>query len=284
VEIYDPRTNSWALAASMKVGREAHTATLLPNGQVLVIGGFSASAEIYDPGTNSWAPAASMTESREAHTATLLLNGQILIAGGCTNTGVPVSGGLIYDPAVNILWGDSLMHTARCAHTATLLSNGQVLVAGGASNSDRLLTSLEIFTPPGPPNVPEITVTPTSLDFGSVQLYQAGEKVVTVKNDGVLNLTIGRIAFDGANTNQFSKTANKCSKKTLAPGASCTITVRFKPTVTGTKAATFIIPSNDPDENPFIVRLNGIGSNTNLLGHLQFCADCSNPQPMGTGK
>src|SRR5438445_7643449 len=67
----------WAKAASLTVGREGHTATLLRNGKVLVAGGTNgrgtvlASAEVYDPGRNRWSPAGSMTATRLGHTAPL---------------------------------------------------------------------------------------------------------------------------------------------------------------------------------------------------------------------
>ncbi len=111
------------------------------------------------------------------------------------------------------------------------------------------------------PAAPDITVTPTSLGFGAVLLKKrSAEKIVTVKNDGTLNLSIGSISLGGANANQFSTAPDKCSKKTLAPGASCTITAHFRPTTIGAKTATLIIPSNDPDENPANVSLSGTGT------------------------
>jgi len=64
-----------------------HTATVLPNKQVLVAGGIAGahktdSAELYDPATGSWTATATLKPGRYAHTATLLLNGQVLVAGG----------------------------------------------------------------------------------------------------------------------------------------------------------------------------------------------------------
>ncbi len=66
----------------MATARYAHSATLLPNGQVLVAGGFSASAELYDPATGLWTSTGSMTTLRTGHSATLLLDGKVLVAGG----------------------------------------------------------------------------------------------------------------------------------------------------------------------------------------------------------
>jgi hypothetical protein len=111
------------------------------------------------------------------------------------------------------------------------------------------------------PASPDISVTPTSLDFGAVPIREKpAEELMTVKNDGTLNLSIGSIQLGGANANEFSIVADKCSKKTLQPGASCTIEARFRPRSTGAKSATLVFPSNDPDENPVNVSLSGTGT------------------------
>jgi hypothetical protein len=72
---------------NLVAARSSHTATLLPNGKVLVAGGVGssgilASAEIYDPASGSWTATGNMLSGREFHTATLLPNGQVLVAGG----------------------------------------------------------------------------------------------------------------------------------------------------------------------------------------------------------
>lgn len=90
-EIFDPATNSWSRTGPLVIARQGHTATLLADGRVLVVGGVDvvadlwatvASAEIYDPTTDRWSGVAAMEESRAAHTATLLTDGQVLVAGG----------------------------------------------------------------------------------------------------------------------------------------------------------------------------------------------------------
>jgi hypothetical protein len=86
------------------------------------------------------------------------------------------------------------------------------------------------------------------------------DQIITVTNDGTASLSIGAVSLAGGNSNQFVKASDSCSKKTLAPAASCTVTTRFKPTSTGAKTANIVIPSNDPDENPVNVSLTGTGT------------------------
>ena len=82
-----------------------NTATLLPNGKVLVVGGLGdgdvalASAELYDPASGIWTATGSLSTPRQAHTATLLPNGKVLVAGG-SNDGLTVTASAeLYDPA-----------------------------------------------------------------------------------------------------------------------------------------------------------------------------------------
>ena len=71
---------------SMTVPRQYHTATLLPGGIVLFVGG-SAGPELYDSGSGTSTAAGGMVETRMGHTATLLLpSSVVLIAGGDNGT------------------------------------------------------------------------------------------------------------------------------------------------------------------------------------------------------
>jgi len=150
-ELYDPVTGSWRAAPPMAALRSLHTATLLPSGKVLVVGGHNnsapvnRSAELYDPVTNSWTAAGSMVWPRYHHRATLLPSGKVLITGGTTHSG-PLSSAELYDPATNSWSSVGAMASSRYVHTATLLPSGKVLVAGGSDQTSSL-ASAELYDP-----------------------------------------------------------------------------------------------------------------------------------------
>ena len=138
-DIFDPTTENFVPVASlMNSARYGHTATLLPNGKVLLAGGWSrnapvASAEIFDPTTLTFSALANaMTSAREAHTATLLMNGNVLIAGGDDGQ-IDLTTAELFDPSSETFTSLSpiVMNSAHRQHTATLLPRGGVLIAGG---------------------------------------------------------------------------------------------------------------------------------------------------------
>ncbi|WP_312892997.1 MULTISPECIES: Kelch repeat-containing protein [Paraburkholderia] len=141
----------WLPADAMNLGRYEHTATLLPDGQVLVAAGYNkravTSAELFDPASDTWSKTGNLLVQRELHTATLLPDGKVLVAGGFNNGGgTSQSSAELYDPATGTWSQTGSMSQARDSHTATLLPNGTVLVAGGEGKAG-LLSSAELYDP-----------------------------------------------------------------------------------------------------------------------------------------
>ncbi|NWG13688.1 MAG: hypothetical protein HXY20_09155 [Acidobacteria bacterium] len=151
--VYDPADGAFhPTAQEMRDGRENHTATLLSDGRVLIVGGDRGTsclsvAEIFDPATGTFALAGgTMNAERRLHAATLLSDGKVLITGG-DNGGSSLNTADIFDPNSGTFAATSgTMTVARSGHTATLLSDGKVLIAGGYDGTN-YLSSAEIYDP-----------------------------------------------------------------------------------------------------------------------------------------
>ena len=122
------------------------TATLLPNGKVLVTAG--SAAKLYDPASRTWTPTGSLDESRSGPTATLLANGKVLVAGGISGAIFETRSAELYDPATGSWTPTGSLNIGRYSHTATLLPDGRVLVVGGFQQSS--------YRPPVPLPVAEL--------------------------------------------------------------------------------------------------------------------------------
>jgi hypothetical protein len=139
--IVPPRvvSGNFTAVGNLITARANHSATLLPNGKVLIAGGAGdnfqslASAELYDPSTGRFSPAGNMTTPRSWHTAILLGNGKVLIAGGAqtrSDLGVAANGvsAELYDPSTGSFTATGSMLSGGWA-VSTVLPDGRVLVA-----------------------------------------------------------------------------------------------------------------------------------------------------------
>ena len=154
-ELYQMGSHSFVATGSMADARFGHTATLLRDGRVLVVGGADlmdgidnlATAEIYDPLTGKFTRTGSMAHGRANHTATLLADGRVLITGGYGGGTLPLATAEIYDPAAGTFTTTGSMTVARMNHTATMLIGGSVLITGGVEADSHVLSSAEIYDP-----------------------------------------------------------------------------------------------------------------------------------------
>ena len=164
-EVYDPVADTWRSAASLPAARSRHSATLLANGKILVVGGTDGvralgSGELYDPALDQWTRSADMAQVRQRHTATLLPDGKVVVIGGTdvaslmdVSARVLVSAE-IYDPVTDT-WTDApTPAAARQWSTATLLPNGLILIAGGRiQEGSSVVATAELYAV-APPEIP----------------------------------------------------------------------------------------------------------------------------------
>ncbi len=148
-ELYDPVTEDFTPTGELTVARNHHSATLMNDGRVLIVGGGggAGTAELYDPATGIFAPTGPLVFARTFHTATLLSSGKVLIAGGF----IGPSAAELYNPATGTFTATGSLAQPRLLHTATLLQDGRVLITAGesgdAGETGELLATAEVYDP-----------------------------------------------------------------------------------------------------------------------------------------
>ena len=215
----DPRKIPVAAGTLKPVGpmlamRQSHTATLLPDGKVLIAGGSDrdavfSSAELFDPDTGSFSENGQMTTPRAGHEATLLPNGKVLITGGVDGGYKLLASAEIYDPATRRFAPAGEMKIAREAHRATLLNNGKVLITGGLSPVWPQQQLAEIYDPATGAFSPAGEMTSMRADH-TATLLPNGQVLLSAGSTGrSINEAVTQTAelFDPA-TNRFTATGS----------------------------------------------------------------------------
>jgi N-acetylneuraminic acid mutarotase len=133
----------WTKTASVHTPRDGHTATLLPNGNVVIAGGqnnnqVTASSEVYSPTLDSWTVEGHLNVARSSASAVLLTNGEVLIAGGCVADclGATTTSAELYHSLGGTWTPTNAMETARVYFSMVRMHNGEILVAGGCTGLD----------------------------------------------------------------------------------------------------------------------------------------------------
>jgi YD repeat-containing protein len=230
--IWDPQTNTVAPTAGLPVVPRAwHTATLLPDGTVLLVGGKNNGGlleipERFEPATGTFTPlSVTGAVARALHTATLLLDGRVLVAGGTRGDAGPL-GTELWDVTARDATPVGTEGLNRSGHTATLAGDGRVLVSGGQTlegtpAADRLVVDpaggsvVQLREEPPQPVVPTVAASipashltdvpidgPLALRFSEAMAIDSlsPDTVILSGPDGVVTTAViaaeeGRLAF-----------------------------------------------------------------------------------------
>ncbi len=146
-DVYDPATGRIGPGPTMAVPRLSHTATLLNDGRVLVVGGYGGegapptdSIEVFDPTTDAFTTFGSLRKARADHTASLLPDGRVVVAGGRGAGGTALRSVEIIDPRAGAVVAGPDLPEPRTAQVATMFA-GDVLLVGGTTSNDSAVAS-----------------------------------------------------------------------------------------------------------------------------------------------
>jgi hypothetical protein len=169
--------DSWTRTGSMLTRHDSHTATLLPSGKVLVLGGHNGSvrttaSELYDPTTGVWSATGSSTITHTHAAASLLPDGKVLVAGGGLETNATTSAEL-FDPASTSWSPTGSMAAPREDYELVTLDDGTALAIGGydgrsVATVERYFPSAGLWVTAAPLSVPRESAAAVVLRDGSV--------------------------------------------------------------------------------------------------------------------
>ncbi|PWU19155.1 MAG: hypothetical protein C5B50_07265 [Verrucomicrobia bacterium] len=144
-------SGNFSRTGSMNFARLYHSATLLANGQVIVVGGIyglgaEQSAELYNPANNKFTLAGNLNTGRWQHQAALLPDGRVLVAGGFDTNDNFSAAAELFNPSTGTWTATGSMSTGRVDFVLITLPNGLVLAAGG-NGYNVTFSSAELYNP-----------------------------------------------------------------------------------------------------------------------------------------
>lgn len=184
---------SFAGQDSMSAPRSRHTATVLPNRNVLLAGGTvtNTPAELFLFDSKTIVPTGTMSTARFYHSATLLPTGKVLIAGGYGPSNEQLSSAELYDPGTGSFTPTGSMSVPRWLHRASLLRNGKVLIVGGndARSAEIYDPATGLFTQTVSPGFPSRFAPTATLQRTGVVLIAGGTQSASTKVEGFHDAT-----------------------------------------------------------------------------------------------
>jgi N-acetylneuraminic acid mutarotase len=171
--IYTPSTGLWVTQSQMTNGRTSHTATVMDDGRVIIVGGTGSSpalVEIFDPVTGTWSPGASPQEQYDLHSSVLLRDGRVMVLGQFESE--------IFNPATNT-WSYAAAHSGyRTSTQAVVLDDGRVVLIGGNQ------IYAEVYNPTNDTWAQTSAYTNIDLTAMATIAYRGGVFLVGGKDDG----------------------------------------------------------------------------------------------------
>lgn len=211
-EVYNSESGTFTATGRMARGRWLHTATVLNDGRVLLVGGQPTNctgaggcnpealntAELFDPASGAITPTGTLHFSRYGHSAALLSDGRVLVIGGETSEEFPDGNQVrtveVYDPAIGQFSDFGQLIDGRGFHALVALNNGKFLLVGGKKQSDYPAYTTELFDPvarnssPGPEmTYQRIMPTATKLLNGEVLIVGGNNSAVPVTPAEIFN-------------------------------------------------------------------------------------------------
>jgi hypothetical protein len=150
-EVFDPQTEMFTPVAPVPVNKNAHTATLLPDGKVMIAGGRVSGGErqssvyLYDPVEDEWIAAGSLGTARQNHSAVLLPDGRPVVLGGQPAAALATTSVEIFDPLTRTWSAAGSLLSPRFLHTTLLALNGKLVTIGGANIASDPYDTTEMF-------------------------------------------------------------------------------------------------------------------------------------------
>jgi hypothetical protein len=160
--IFDPATNAFSKVGNLSTGRQGAGSGLLPDGRVIVVGGFgpggaiNSTADIYDPKLGVFSTTQDLADYRYRGTTTILVDGSALLVGGLGKSAAPIASietDLPAQPPNRV----GTMNAGLADQTATLLKDGTVLIVGGISVGDLTTASAGLYVPQPKPAAPSVS-------------------------------------------------------------------------------------------------------------------------------